>query len=289
MRLIKNLNEFDNLNEGILSFLSKTFKNALSSKKGKLEDVIKKIGKARSEEVDNAISIEKEIADRGKGESTEDKFILTNLKKQSRTHSALKGSEINSLIKNAREIIDEDPQLEALFNSELARIEVETQEKLIKSISSYAESNYISQLNSEFDDLVKDANKKSSYAESLSSSPSYMPDINVPSNMSDDVISFLNLNSKEAAFTCRELDSDNLSKYYTQIKDFFFDLEDKYSTSMDEMKRSKREAEKFGERSSIKKIERDEINLKYHLRKAIDKLRGRLNAIEKEMRNRRNA
>jgi hypothetical protein len=288
MRLIKDLNEFDNLNEGILSSLLRGAKNLLSSDKGKLEDILRKIKKAREEEVENSIKIEKQIASISKEDSVDSRFALTNLRKQSRSHSGLKGTEINSLIKNAREIIKGDTQMEAFFSSELAKIEVETQEKLIKSIGSYTDSYHLNQLNSEFDSLVKDANQKTSYADSIVGAPSYMPDISVPPSMSDDVVSFLNLNSKEASFTCRELDSGNLNNYYTQVKDFFFDLEDKYTRSMEDLKRGKKEAEKYGDRSGAKKIERDEINLKYHLRKAIDKLRGRLNTIEKEMRNRRN-
>ena len=288
MRLIKNLNEFDNLNEGILSSIFRGIKNTLSSDKGKLDEVLSKIKNAREEEVDRAIAIEKEIASLSKNPSIENKFTLTTLKKQSRSHSGLKGSEINSLIRNAREIIGDDSQLDAFFNSELSKIEVETQDKLIKSIVNYADSNYIGQLNSEFEDLVKDANKKLEYSDNIQGMHSYLPEINIPSSMSDDVLSFLNLNSKEASFTCRELESENLSKYYTQIKDFFFDLEDKYSKSMEEIKRKRKESEKSGDRLSIKEIEKDEINLKYHLRKAIDKLRGRLNVIEKEMRSRRN-
>lgn len=288
MKLIKSLNDFDNLNEGILSSLLRGVKNVLSSKKGKLEEVLKKIKSARDEEVVNAIQAEKEISSIPREDSVDNRFTVTNLRKQARTYSALKGREINSLFKEANEIIGDDPQLEAFFNSEVAKIEMGTKEKLIKSIGSFTDSHYLNQLNSEFEDLVKDANKKSAFYDSISVNPTYMPDISVPSNMSDDVISFLNLSSKEAGFTSRELDNDSLNKYYTQIKDFFFDLEDKYSSSMESLKRGKKEAEKFGERYAIRRIEKEEINLKYHLRKAIDKLRGRLNTLEKEMRNRRN-
>ncbi len=286
--ILKRIDQFDNLNEGILSSLMRGIKNALSSKKGKLENVLKKIENSREEEVRNAIEIEKEIASVPRDNSVDNNFHITNLRKQSRTYSSLKGREINSLFKEANEIISDDPQLEAFFASEIAKIEMNTREKLIKSIGSFTDSHYLNQLNTEFEDLVKDANRKSSFYDSIAVNPTYMPDISVPSSMSDDVISFLNLSSKEAGFTSRELDNDSLNKYYTQIKDFFFDLEDKYSSAMDDIKKGRKEAEKFGERYAIKRIEREEINLKYHLRKAIDKLRGRLNTLEKEMRNRRN-
>ena len=40
--ILKRIDQFDNLNEGILSSLMRGIKNALSSKKGKLENVLKK-------------------------------------------------------------------------------------------------------------------------------------------------------------------------------------------------------------------------------------------------------
>lgn len=288
--LIKKINDFDNLNEGILSSLMKGVKNIFTSEKGKIEDILNKIKKSRIEEVEHAIKTEKEISEIPQEGSTDSKFISTNLRRQSRSYSALKGREINSLVREANNIIKNDPQLDAFFNSELANIEMEAQEKLIKSIQSYSDPGYISQLNSEFEDLVKDANKKSEiYGNIYTSTGSYLPEIDVPNSMSDDVVKFLNLTSKDAAFTTRELGKEELNNYYTQIKDFFFDLEDKYSNSMDNIKRGRKEAEKTGNRSQLKNIEREEITLKYHLRKAIDKLKGRLNTIEKEMRLRRNA
>ena len=45
--ILKRIDQFDNLNEGILSSLMRGIKNALSSKKGKLENVFKKIENSR--------------------------------------------------------------------------------------------------------------------------------------------------------------------------------------------------------------------------------------------------
>ncbi|NBU98871.1 MAG: hypothetical protein EBS19_11790 [Spirochaetia bacterium] len=118
--------------------------------------------------------------------------------------------------------------------------------------------------------------------------PSYMPSIEIPAKMSDDVLSFLNMPTKEAASFTRSLDETNLNKYYIQIRDFFFDLEDKYSTAMERIRRDKKIAEKQGEDWIIPALEREEISVKHHLRKNIDKLKGRVNTLEREMRNRRN-
>jgi len=131
---IKRLDEFQRIDEGLLSSLLGGVKNFFISKKGKVENILKKIKEARNEEVSNAISIEKEIQGLSKDNSPEYRFTSSNLRRQERTYSALKGQEINSLAKEARSIIDEDPKLEAFFASEMAKIEVETKEILIKSI-----------------------------------------------------------------------------------------------------------------------------------------------------------
>ncbi|NBW58020.1 hypothetical protein EBR43_09650, partial [bacterium] len=58
---IKGLNEFENINEGFFSSLFGGIKDFFTSKKGKIEAILKKIREARHEEVTNTISIEKEI------------------------------------------------------------------------------------------------------------------------------------------------------------------------------------------------------------------------------------
>ena len=287
-RSIKSLEEFDRIDEGILSSLLTGVKNFFTSKKGKVESILRKIRDARHEEVANTISIEKEIQGLDKENTPEYRFTLTNLRRQSRTYSALKGHEINSLAKEARVIMDEDPKLEAFFAAEMAKIEVETKEKLLKNIGGISDTGFLNQINAEFDALVKDANRKSSFYEEYKERPSYMPSVEIPAKMSEDVLSFLNMSTKDAASFTRNLDETNLNKYYTQIRDFFFDLEDKYSTAMERIRRDKKMAEKQGEDWIIPALDREEINVKHHLRKNIDKLKSRVNTLEREMKNRRN-
>lgn len=286
---IKKLEDFDRIDEGILSSLLSGVKNFFTSKKGKVENILKKIKEARNEEVSNVLSIEKEIQGLPKDNSPEYRFTLTNLRRQSRTYSSLKGQEINSLAKEAREIIDDDPRLEAFFSSELAKIEVETKEKLLKNIGSTADSAFLKQINSEFEELVRDANRKASFYEEYKDRPDYMPSVEIPAKMSDDVLTFLNMGAKEASSFTRSLDDSNLNKYYTQIRDFFFDLEDRYSTSMDNIRRDRKIAEKQGESNVLAILDKKEMNIKYHLRKNIDRLRSRVNTLEREMKNRRYA
>ena len=286
---IKNLDEFDMIDEGILSSLLGGVKNFFTSKKGKVENILKKIRDARHEEVSNTISIEKEIQGLAKDNTPEYRFALTNLRRQSRTYAALKGQEINSLAKEARNIMEDDPRLEAFFASEMAKIEVETKEKLLKNLGGISDSGFLNQINAEFDSLVKDANRKASFYDDYKERESYMPSIEIPAKMNDDVLTFLNMPTKEATSFTRSLDETNLNKYYVQIRDFFFELEDKYSTAIERIRRDKKMAEKQGQDWIIPSLEKEEMNVKYHLRKNIDKLRSRVNTIEREMKNRRYA
>jgi hypothetical protein len=289
MRSIKRIEDFDRIDEGLLSSLLGGVKNFFTSKKGKVENILKKIRDARHEEVTNTISVEKEIQSLARDNSPEYRFTLTNLRRQSRTYAALKGQEINSLAKEARGIMEEDPKLEAFFASEMAKIEVETKEKLLKNLGGISDSGFLNQINSEFDALVKDANRKTSFYEGYKEMPSYMPSIEIPAKMTDDVLSFLNMPTKEASSFTRSLDETNLNKYYVQIRDFFFELEDKYSTAIERIRRDKKMAEKQGQDFMLPALEKEEMNVKYHLRKNIDKLRSRVNTIEREMKNRRYA
>ena len=288
-RNIKNIDEFDRIDEGILSSLLGGVKNFFTSKKGKVENILKKIRDARHEEVSNTISIEKEIQGLAKDNTPEYRFALTNLRRQSRTYAALKGQEINSLAKEARNIMEDDPRLEAFFASEMAKIEVETKEKLLKNLGGISDSGFLNQINAEFDSLVKDANRKASFYDDYKERESYMPSIEIPAKMNDDVLTFLNMPTKEATSFTRSLDETNLNKYYVQIRDFFFELEDKYSTAIERIRRDKKMAEKQGQDWIIPSLEKEEMNVKYHLRKNIDKLRSRVNTIEREMKNRRYA
>ena len=289
MRSIKRIEDFDRIDEGLLSSLLGGVKNFFTSKKGKVENILKKIRDARHEEVTNTISIEKEIQSLARDNSPEYRFALTNLRRQSRTYAALKGQEINSLAKEARSIMEEDPKLESFFASEMAKIEVETKEKLLKNLGGISDSGFLNQINAEFDALVKDANRKTSFYEGYKEMPSYMPSVEIPAKMTDDVLSFLNMPSKEASSFTRSLDETNLNKYYVQIRDFFFELEDKYSTAIERIRRDKKMAEKQGQDFMLPALEKEEMNVKYHLRKNIDKLRSRVNTIEREMKNRRYA
>ena len=90
MKRIKRINEFESLNEGIFSSLFKGF-GGTPGRRGKLESLLKAIKKAREEDVDSTISIEKEIWNTPKEDTPEYRFAITNLNRQARTYSSLKG------------------------------------------------------------------------------------------------------------------------------------------------------------------------------------------------------
>ena len=106
---IKRIQEFE-LNEGFVSSIFSGIGNLFKSKKSKLESLLNDIKKSREEDVNNIIKVEKEIWNLPKENAPEYRFEITNLNRQIRTYSSLKGQEIDSLIKKANEIIDQDPK-----------------------------------------------------------------------------------------------------------------------------------------------------------------------------------
>jgi hypothetical protein len=288
MKRIKRINEFESLNEGIFSSLFKGF-GGTPGRRGKLESLLKVIKKAREEDVDSTISIEKEIWNTPKEDTPEYRFAITNLNRQARTYSSLKGQEINSLIKDANNIIDDNPKLQAFFSSELAKIEKETTEKLIKNLKPYKEKTYLDDLSAEFDRLVKDANRKASVYGEFGESDDRMPKIEIPEKVSNDILTFLDMSPEEASLYCKNLSEKELGNYYTQIKTFFYDLQYKYTSAIDSVRDSIKKAQKGGEDWLIPSLDKEEINIRYYMKKPMDRLRNRISTIEKEMKGRRHA
>jgi hypothetical protein len=286
MKIIKKLNEFDSLNEGIFSSFFKGF-GGTPGRRGKLESLLKDIKKAREEDVDSAISVEKEIWNMPKENSPEYRFAITNLNRQSRTYASLKGQEINSLIKDANNIIEDNPKLQAFFSSELAKIEKDTTEKLIKNIKPYKEKTYLDQLSAEFDKLVQDSNKKSSVYNEFGEGDDRVPKITVPEKVSNDVLTFLDMSPQEAALHCKNLNDKDIGNYYTQIKSFFYDLQYKYTSAIDSVRDSIKKAQKEGQDWMIPSFDKEEINIRYYMKKPMDRLRNRISTIEKEMKSRK--
>jgi hypothetical protein len=289
MKRIKRLEEFESINEGILSSIFGGIGSLFTSRKTKVESLLKDIRKAREEDINNTINLEKEIWNLPKDNTPEYKFTLTNLNRQQRTYSSLKGQEINSLMKEADKLIEADPKLQAMFSSGLAQIEAETTEKLIKSIKPYKDQTYLDKLNKEFDTLVRDANKKTSYYEGIKDNDGYSPRLQVPSNVSNDSLLFIDMSTQESALFVKNLSDKELNRYHQEIREFYYELEFKYDESIKNLKKDIRKAYKDGQNWLVDSLEKEEVNIRYKMKKPIDKLKQKIVTIEKEIKSRRYA
>jgi hypothetical protein len=289
MKRIKRLEEFESLNEGILSSIFGGIGSLFTSRKTKVESLLKDIRKAREEDINNTINLEKEIWNLPKDNTPEYKFTVTNLNRQQRTYSSLKGQEINSLMKEADKLIEADPKLQAMFSSGLAQIEAETTEKLIKNIKPYKDNTYLDKLNREFDSLVKDANKKTSYYEGIKDNDGYAPRPQVPSNVSNDSLAFIDMSTQESALFVKNLSDKELNKYHQEIREFYYELEFRYDESIKNLKKDIRKAYKEGQDWLVTSLEKEEVNVRYKMKKPIERLKQRIVTIEKEIKSRRYA
>jgi hypothetical protein len=289
MKRIKRLEEFESLNEGILSSIFGGIGSLFTSRKTKVESLLKDIRKAREEDINNTISLEKEIWNLPKENTPEYKFTVTNLNRQQRTYSSLKGQEINSLMKEADKLIEGDPKLQAMFSSGLAQIEAETTEKLIKNIRPYKDQTYLDKLNKEFDTLVKDANKKTTYYEGIKDNDGYSPRLQVPSNVSNDTLTFIDMSTQEASLFVKNLSDKELNRYHQEIREFYYELEFKYDESIKNLRKDIRKAYKDGQNWLVDSLEKEEVNIRYKMKKPIDRLKQRIVTIEKEIKSRRYA
>jgi hypothetical protein len=289
MKRIKRLEEFERLNEGILSSIFGGIGNLFTSRKTKVESLLKDIRKAREEDINNTINLEKEIWNLPKENTPEYKFTISNLNRQQRTYSSLKGQEINSLMKEADKLIEGDPKLQAMFSSGLAQIEAETTEKLIKNIKPYKDQTYLDKLNKEFDTLVKDANKKSSYYEGIKDNDGYAPRPQIPSNVSNDTLTFIDMSTQESSLFVKNLSDKELNRYHQEIREFYYELEFKYDESIKNLRKDIRKAYKEGQNWLVDSLEKEEVNIRYKMKKPIDRLKQRIVTIEKEIKSRRYA
>lgn len=286
---IKRLEDFE-LNEGFLSSLFGGVGNFFKSKKSKIESLLKDIKKAKEEDVNHIVAIEKEIWNLPKENTPEYRFQITNLNRQSRTYSSLKRQEMDSLIKEANKIIDSDPKLQAFFSAGLAKIEAEVTEKMIKGLKPYKEKTYLDQLNAEFDALVRDATRKSDFYTEYSERPQAIGD---PSEFSEnippDVIQFLDATHVSNGEYLEGLSKEDVYKLYTKLKDLSFDLDLKYKNSIDSIRRDKKKASREGQDYLVSSLEQEEWKIKQQLGLTIDRLRSKISLVEKEIKSRKYA
>jgi hypothetical protein len=283
MRILR-VNEFYGINEGILSSIGYGLSKLLGGKKGEIESLLKKVRQAKMDEVKETVEIEREISKYSKSDSMESRFNVQNLNKQLRTISSLKEREAQSYIKELNKISKNNPKLEAMVASELSKIQVEATRELIKRISPYKEETDLQRLNREFDSLVKSATaKEKEYQRSeLSDEPRFVPD-----ETSANVISFVDLDSQKASEFLKNLPDTELEQIHRSLTDWRFKLEVELGNQVTELRKEIKKTEKEGSTWIIPQLEAELLRITYHNKKPIDKIKSRIQLVEKEIKTRR--
>lgn len=283
---IKRINDFP-LNEGILSSIGSAVGSILSGKKSKLNNILKKIKDAREEDVKHTEKIEKGIFLIQGEDTPEARFKITNLNRQRRTYSSIKNQEIDSLIKSAEKLISDDPKLFSFFHYELSEIQKETTDKMIKSLKNYKSDSDLDKLSKEFDDLIKDTDTKKNF-HSYIGSREYVSDdfYNSPKNIDKEVISFVDLSSKESKLLAKDLSEDKIESYRSQLESWRFNLEIEYDKALSQLRKDIKNAKESGNNWIIPSLEKEEASIKYTMRKPIEKIRLKSSILEMEIKNR---
>lgn len=287
IKKIKRLKEFhldeSAINEGIFRSIFGEIGNLFKTKKDKLSSILKKIKTCKLEEINNRIEIEKKISELPKENTPEYRFDIINLNRQMRIFNSMKDLEINDLTKEADEVMKGDSKLVSFYSAELAKIEAEVTEKLIKNISHYREKSYMDQLNVDFDRLVKDANKKENiYKEFEIEREKEIDDIELP-KISQQANKFIELNSHQSKEFLKDLDQKSLNSLYSELKNFIFDIEYKYDSRINIIKNRLKKARKEGQDLLSSSLEEEESMIKSKYKKPIDSIRYKMSLIDKEL------
>lgn len=283
MRILR-VNEFYEVNEGILSSIGSGLSKLLGGKKREIESLLKKVRQAKMEEVKETVEIEGEISKYSKSDSTESRFNLQNLNKQLRTLSSLKEREIQSYIKELDKISKNNPKLEAIVASELYKIQAEATQELIKGISPYKEETDLQRLKKEFDSLVKSAtSKEKEYQRSeLSDEPRFAPE-----ETDANVVSFVALDSQKASEFLRNLPDNELERIHGSLTDWRFKLEVEMGNQVSDLRKEIKKTEKEGSTWIIPQLEAELLRVTYQNKKPIDRIKSKIQLVEKEIKARR--
>lgn len=284
--IIKNIEEFESINEGILKSIFSGIGKMFDSKKSNIESVLKKIEKAKREELDHTIEIEKTISELAKDNSPEYRFKTNNLERQERVYSSIKKQEVNSLIKEAMDIIKDNPKLQAFFSAQLAKIEAASAEEMIKNLKKYKDSSYMDTLNREFDQLVQDANKKTEFYKEYQEKPVYSKE-DILKITDEEVREFIDMSNQESYTVLRNYNTDQLDKLKKGLNDLLFSLNMEWEKASDPIKKEMKKARKENEDWLIEILQKQERELRYYIKKPMDKIRYKLTLVEKEIRSRK--
>jgi hypothetical protein len=284
VKKIYRINEFSNLNEGILSSISSGLSKLIGGKRGKIEELLKSIKSAKMEEVKEVVEIEKELDKYSKSDSIENKFQIQNLNRQLRTIRSLKEREIESYNRQIEKITKDDPKLIAFVSSELAKIQVEATQEMIKKVSPYKDQDSLQLLNREFDSLVKSATQREKEFEREIKDQAFLhPKIEADS----DVVSFVDLDSQNAALYLKNLPDSELDNLHKGLTNWRIDLEVKTQNQISDIRKEIKKSEKEGASWVLPQLEAELLRITYMSKKPIDKIRAKIQTVEKEMKIRR--
>jgi hypothetical protein len=286
--IIKNIEQFESINEGVLKSIFSGIGDLFTSKKTKLEGILKGINKAKKEDLDHYINIEKAINNIPKDNSPEYRFDINNLDRQSRIFSSIKNQEISALIKEAKNIIKENPKLQAFFSSQLAKMEASFTEEKIKNLKKYKDSAYMDSLNKEFDELVKDANRKTEFYDAYQEKPTYSEE-DILNATNKDLREFIDMSNTESYNMLRSYDPDKLKNLFDELKSLYFSLEMEWNQLYDPIKKDIRKAEKEKDVWKLDILKKQEMELRFNIKKPMDKVRYKLSLVDKEIRSRKYA
>lgn len=278
---ITRIYEFE-VNEGILSSIFSGIGGALSSKKSKLVNLLKEIKKAKDEEINTEIEIERSIANASKQDTEESRFILSTLNKQLKTHSSLKTQEINGLVKSANKIINNDAKLHTFFSSQLALIEAKGIEKLLDQLKKYKSETDLAYLRKDLEYFNKEA-KKEIPKEKQDTRITQTELENDIVNVSPELIEFVDGSNVESSKILNELSQRDVERYYSELRNWLFTLEIKYDSAIEKCKKDQKNARKEGQDWLIPNLEKEELRIRYYMKKPIDRIKYKISLIEKEI------
>ena len=277
---LKRLENFS-INEGILSSVFKGISDVFKTKKSKIDSLLKEIKKAKSDEIDNRIAIEKEIWNIPKENTPEYRFLVSNLERQNRVYANLKMQEINSILKEAESQIEKNPKLQAYFSSELAKIEADSTEKLLKGLNKYKTSGDLNLITAQFDSLVKDANRKSAYFEDMMGKGA--SSVSLEKELPEEIASFLNYSNTETQNLIDDYDEKKLKSLLDQLRDFKFDIEIRNKMQIEEIRKELKHAKKFADSQTIDSLENEETKIRNHYRNILDIVRSKISIVDKKI------
>jgi hypothetical protein len=286
---IKRINEFENINEGILSSLISGVGNLFSSKKSKIDKIIKKIRSSREEEHKELGDIEKDIQNLNNDGTPEYRLSLSNLNRKAKIFSGMKDQEIHYLKKEASDLIEEDPKTASYFASELSKIEADHMRSMIDIYKKTRNESDLENFYTEFDRLTKNAEIKSRAYSNMEEYDPYenIEDFNeVIRSAPKEIVDLIELRSQDLQDLLKSMSRDELEKLSKDIRDFLFSLEIKYDSINNSIKSQIRKARREQDSSLLRDLEREEIKIAYPLKKPIDRIRYKRNILDKEIKNR---